>query len=102
MPLGFFHRQWLGPGGVESIQRAAGLGAVGQQRRHPLGMGFDTRGQGHALLHERALRGAGGQIELAGLGHDAPVVYDQVVGHRQVVLEVRVRDTKKGCGDENK
>jgi len=86
VPLGLLDGQRLGPGGVEGVQRAAGLGAVGQQRRHPLGVGLDARRQRHALLHEGALRRAGRQVELAGLRHDAPVVYDQVVGHRQLVL----------------
>lgn len=87
VPLGLLHRQRFGPGGVESVQRAARLGAVGQQRGHPLWVGLDPRGQRHALFDEGALGRAGGQVELAGLGHDAPVVYDEVVGNGQLILQ---------------
>lgn len=91
VPLGLLHRQRFGPGGVEGIQRAARLGAVGQQRRHPLRVGLDPGGKRHALLDEGALGRAGGQVELAGLGHDASVVDDEVVGDGQLILQDKRR-----------
>lgn len=86
VPLGLLHCQRFGPSGVEGVQGAAGLGAVGQEGGHPLRVGLDPGGQRHAFLYEGALGGARGQVELAGLGHDAPVVYDEVVGDSQLVL----------------
>ena len=74
VPLGLLDGQRFGPGGVERIERAARLGAVSQEGGHPLRVGFDPRGERHALLNEGALRRTRGQVELAGLGHDAPVV----------------------------
>lgn len=86
VPLGLLHSQGFGPGGVESVQRTARLWAVSQERRHPLWVGFDPRRQRHALLYEGALGRTGGQVELAGLGHDAPVVYYEVIGYCQLIL----------------
>lgn len=91
VPLGLLHCQRFGPGGIESVQRAAGLGAVGQQRGHPLRVGFDPGGQRHALFDEGALGRAGGQVELAGLRHDASVVDYEVVGDGQLILQDRGR-----------
>lgn len=91
VPLGLLNRQRFGPGGVESIQRTTRLGAVSQQGRHPLRVGFDSGGQRHALFYEGALGRTGGQVELAGLGHDAPVVYDKVIGHGELILDGQKR-----------
>lgn len=81
VPLGLLHCQGFGPGGVESIQRTTRLGAIGQERRHSLWVGFDPGGKRHALFYEGALGRTGGQVELAGLGHDPPVVYYEVIGY---------------------
>lgn len=86
VPLGLLHCQGFGPGGVESIERTTGLGAVSQERRHPLWVGFHPGGQLHALFYEGALGRTGGQVELTGLRHDAPVVYYKVVGYCQLIL----------------
>lgn len=86
VPLGLLHRQRFGPGRVEGIQRTARLRAIGQEGGHPLWVGFDPRGQRHALFDEGALGRAGGQVELTGLGHDTPVVYYEVVGNCQLIL----------------
>ena len=88
MPLGLLDGDRLGLGGVEGVEGASRLGAVHQQRGHALGVRLDPRRQGHALLDEGAGGGAGGQVELAGLVHDAPIVDDEVVGHGQLVLGV--------------
>lgn len=94
VPLGLLHCQGFGPGGVESIKRTTGLGAVGQERRHPLWVGFDTGGQWHAFFYEGSLGRTGGQVELAGLGHDAPVVYYKVVGYCKLILQGQMEDGK--------
>lgn len=86
VPLGLLHGQGFGPGGVESVQRTAGLRAVGQEGGHSLRVGFDPGGKRHAFLYEGALRRTGSQVELAGLGHDAPVVQYKVVGNSELVL----------------
>lgn len=88
VPFCLLHRQRFGSGSVESIQRASCLRAVGQERGHPFRVRFDPRWQGHALLHEGAGWGTGGQVELAGLVHDSPVVDNEVVRHGQLVLRV--------------
>lgn len=82
MPLGLFHCQRFGLGGVQGVQWAAGLGAVCQQWGHSLWVWLDV------VVDEGASRWAGSQVELAGLVHDTAVVDDEVVGDGQLVLRV--------------
>lgn len=89
MPLGLFDSQGFWLRGVEGIQRTSRFGTVRYQWWHPLGVrlhpGRDVHG---TVIHEGAGGGAGGEVELAGLVHDPPVVDDEVVSHCQLVLRV--------------
>lgn len=98
VPLGLLYSQWFGPGGVEGIQGAPGFRAVSQKWGHPFRVGLHPWRQGHALIDEGACRGAGGQVELTGLVHDATVVNDEMVGHGQLVLRVSTVQAAKNLG----
>ncbi len=98
MPFCFLYRQLFGSGGVEGVQRTPCLRAVGQEWWHPFGVSFDPWRQRHALLHEGAGWGTGGQVELAGLVHDAAIVDDEVVRHGQLVLRVSAVETAQYFG----
>lgn len=79
---------------VQLVQRVPrpGRGLHCQERLHALGVGLKACGSrgggGQVLIVQEGVWRTGGQIEVFGLGHDAAVVDDEVVGHSQGVMVV--------------
>lgn len=95
MPLGPPDALVLGLLGVELVQRVAGpRQRLGHQEGDALRVGLDVGhgrpggGGGQVLVVQEGVGGAGRQVEVLGLVHDAAIVDDEVVGHGQRVLVV--------------
>lgn len=93
VPLGPPDTLVLGLLWVEFVQRVAGpRQCLGYQEGDTLWVGLDVGhsrpGGGQVLVVEEGVGGAGCQVEVLGLIHDAAIVNYKVVGHSQRVLVI--------------